>query len=767
MEVGHVKNHRLLTNSIRVVIGLGLALLVGVAGCTDDEGPSDPTATLAPVSPDVYEGATDKAWIALDPETGQTLIPSSNYTLPEGARIINGMIVVSLSEDADTASALTVGLTNFPSGRYTIEVLCLKQVSAEDVDDGASYQILGFGSATDISATDGNIIIPIKGPAQDEDGDWVLANSDVRQDCWPEDRNRGFDPPMCPLDIPDKEPDAGSPDVSGDTDDDTVDGTSDSEVGPSDADDTDDGSVSDTDDGSVSDTDDGSETDVPCDLAESDCCLVDNDCGDDDLCTDDVCDVGTGTCSNPPTAVAASCDDDNVCNGTESCDSETGSCDPGMDLVCNDGNDCTSDSCNALDGCQYAPIADCCLVDNDCGDDDLCTDDVCDVGTGTCSNPPTAVAASCDDDNVCNGTESCDSETGSCDPGMDLVCNDGNDCTSDSCNALDGCQYAPIADCCLVDNDCNDGNSCTDDVCDTVESICLALPNTDPCDDGVACTEGDTCAASECVPGTPLADCCDVDADCDDGNICNGTEMCNGGTCSDGEDLECDDGGNCNGTETCDPTEGCLAGVPLGGCCGTDGCLLDVSSQNVIVETLEFTVMEYEDCVNAGTVNPPGTGTDCNWEIVGYESHPINCVSQFDLKACAVSLGARLPTTEEWEMAAHGGTGSTYPWGETALTCDLAVFDDGGGSGCGTGGTLPVGSKPDGMSPLGHLDMIGNVMEHTDDDSCGGTIEFDVRGGAWSTSNVDKLTIIAQDCRDDGWANKKAGGRLAWDGPAL
>jgi len=443
------------------------------------------------------------------------------------------------------------------------------------------------------------------------------------------------------------------------------------------------------------------------------------DCNDGIDCTVDTCDEANDNCvSTPDDAV---CDDGDVCNGIETCDFIF-DCQAGTPLDCNDGELCTTDSCDAVTGCSNVPV-DCpagqecnsadgqCYLIPECTDDAQCDNgffcdgvEICDAGTCISGTPPdcddgvnctvdtcdetndvcvnTPDDAVCDDGSVCTGTETCD-PINDCQAGTPLDCDDGDLCTTDSCDALTGCANVPVdcpagqecnsadgqcypipqcTDDAQCDNgffcdgaeicdagtcvsgtppDCDDGVNCTVDTCDETNDVCVNTPDDTSCDDNDVCTGTETCdPINDCQAGTPLdcddgdlctidscdsltgcanvpVDCpagqecnsadgqcypipgCTDDADCDNGFFCDGAEICDAGTCVSGTPPDCDDGVNCT-VDTCDETNDVCVNTPDDLSCSVDG--LFCTGQEVCDPS--------SGCVSTGDTCPEGT--TCN-----------------------------------------------------------------------------------------------------------------------------------------------------------
>ena len=134
------------------------------------------------------------------------------------------------------------------------------------------------------------------------------------------------------------------------------------------------------------------------------------------------------------------------------------------------------------------------------------------------------------------------------------------------------------------------------------------------------------------------------------------------------------------------------------------------------MDRTEVTNAEYADFVERTKYQAPE-----NWQDkrppAGRERWPVTFVSANDARAFAAwrstrdGVMYRLPTEEEWEYAARGGNRDLlYPWGNTWKD-NYANLGTGGGEEVDF--PKPVGSYPQGASPTGIQDLIGNVWEWT------------------------------------------------------
>jgi formylglycine-generating enzyme required for sulfatase activity len=122
------------------------------------------------------------------------------------------------------------------------------------------------------------------------------------------------------------------------------------------------------------------------------------------------------------------------------------------------------------------------------------------------------------------------------------------------------------------------------------------------------------------------------------------------------------------------------------------------------IDKYEVTNALYKMCVIAGACELPTSKTRYNDSQ--YAQHPVVYVDWNMAKVYCEWRGAKLPTEAEWEKAARGTDGRSFPWSTSNLTCDKANF-----LGTCVGDTNNVGRYPNGISPYGAYDMIGNVWE--------------------------------------------------------
>ena len=235
------------------------------------------------------------------------------------------------------------------------------------------------------------------------------------------------------------------------------------------------------------DAQDGDDEEFVCEKA----CEENEDCDDDNVCTEDWCAPITLCCEYFTEGVDyTNCGDETFCNGLDycyegacvyegACDSlpecgpcATEYCDEGLDICecacksegesCDDGFWCTGTDNVCDDDCN-------CIYDWPCPmfHEDPCKQYACNEEEESCVEENKPDGEQCSDDDPCNGTEFC--EDGACSRSV-RACVDGDPCTEDVCDPDTGGCIVPapvIEDCsyCTEPSVCDDDDMCTDDYC--------------------------------------------------------------------------------------------------------------------------------------------------------------------------------------------------------------------------------------------------------------------------------------------------------------
>jgi formylglycine-generating enzyme required for sulfatase activity len=185
----------------------------------------------------------------------------------------------------------------------------------------------------------------------------------------------------------------------------------------------------------------------------------------------------------------------------------------------------------------------------------------------------------------------------------------------------------------------------------------------------------------------------------------------------------------------------------------------EVWLQSYYVDIDEVTNAQYDACEAARKCDKAGPAyIDFN-----RPKQPVNGINWFNADKYCRAQGKHLPTEAQWEKAARGTDGRTYPWGEEEATCELAIIKVAEGRSCGvpkrgkkpeTGRVWEVGSRA--PNQYGLNDMAGNSFEWVADwytssyeacgEACSGTDPLGpcpgketckghrrkgVRGGSW------------------------------------
>jgi formylglycine-generating enzyme required for sulfatase activity len=179
-----------------------------------------------------------------------------------------------------------------------------------------------------------------------------------------------------------------------------------------------------------------------------------------------------------------------------------------------------------------------------------------------------------------------------------------------------------------------------------------------------------------------------------------------------------------------------------------------VNLPSFFIDRSEVTNAAYKNFVDATHHKAPSNWSGTSFPE-GRADFPVTGVTWQDAVDYATWAGKRLPTEVEWEAAARGADGRLYPWGNdwrlglanTGLKPDKPTPEQ------YPTGIREAGRYPQGASPAGAVDMIGNAWEWVADeinvypgntesklDLESGVTYRVIRGGAYDGSKVNDAT---------------------------
>jgi len=238
-------------------------------------------------------------------------------------------------------------------------------------------------------------------------------------------------------------------------------------------------------------------------------------CTTGDHCAEGTCLGTTKTCTTAPEAFCVDASTRRAFMPQGTCNPANGACeynqqDQRCDFGCTPGG-CVGDPCAgvicntppnsqcyagagtcSMGVCQYPTLAGACDDGNACTVSDMCSNGLCGGSPMVCNTPPAPDCSSATDRQVYNAAGTCNA--GVCGYAATAApCTDNNQCTTgDRCQSGMCVTSGALA--------CNDGNSCSTDSCDPIQG-CVATPSS-----GNACTTAsNTCPTGSCSGGNCLA----------------------------------------------------------------------------------------------------------------------------------------------------------------------------------------------------------------------------------------------------------------------